>query len=501
MPRLHRLEVRVLRSIRQQGLITEGDTVVVAVSGGVDSLALMHILHRLQSRLRCQLHIATLDHGLRGQAGAEDAAFVMAEAARLDLPFVTGRHDTAKFARESRLSIEEAARKLRYQFLARVAHEVGASQIAVAHHADDQAETVLMRVLRGSSLRGLAAMRPRDHVPYSAFDYRLIRPLLGCRRRDIEAYAQERGLQPRRDASNDLRAFRRNVVRLDILPMLREINPRIDQALAQLADNAAADDDYFDEALRPLMGTVISLHPGTRRPYMKAMTPGFVRVDRAGFRALHPALQRRLVVWAYRRLALAHDDEPKGEIGHAHVMACVRAITNGAVGKRVQLPGSLALRIDYDHADIEDEQRVHEERGYLLQDPERSVLVRIPGVTEKAIRGCTLQAQIAAAERDIVKGETSIERALIFLPRSAAVSLRGRRPGDRFAPPGLGGHTQKIKQWMIDRKIPQIVRDRVPLLDVNGAIAAVFWDGRWHVAEGFRAPHEDALGVRFVIES
>ncbi len=203
---------RFLRDLDRLDLrsVLQGRRVIVGVSGGADSLCLLHLLHRAAAALNVTLYVATLDHGLRGQAGAEDAAFVEQIAQAWGLPVRRERQDVVALAREHGLGIEDAARRARYTFLARAAQEAGAAVIAVAHNADDQAETVLMRVIRGSGLAGLRGMLPlsplsADHLLPGAPPVEgllLARPLLDVPRADIDAYCAAHDLHPRQYATN-----------------------------------------------------------------------------------------------------------------------------------------------------------------------------------------------------------------------------------------------------------------------------------------------------------
>jgi tRNA(Ile)-lysidine synthetase-like protein len=443
---LHVLERRVLDTIQQHQLTQPGTTLVVAVSGGVDSLVLMVVLHALAPLLNVRLHIATLDHKLRGADGAADAAFVAAEAAKLGLPCTVGERQVEKTI--VRLGVEGAARRTRYGFLYEVAQAVGANTIVTAHHADDQAETVLMRILRGTSVHGLAGMRLMSFVPYHR-DLRLMRPLLLTHRADIEAYAAARGLQPRHDATNDDTRLLRNRIRLEVLPYLEQINPRIKRALVQLAETALT-----QERTAPQFSAWLAEGAARGRIELKGpllQVAGAARLD-------------DIIVWAHRALA------PEHEISHERVAACLRAIAAGDVGTRVELPGGIILRIDYNYAMLERAVNApHEDAvgaGRVL-----------PGDTDKGTEGagCLLPLQPVT----------------LRIPAGATVEVRHRSDGDRFAPPGLGGHTQKLKQWMIDRKIPQAQRARVPLIVVNGQVAAIYWDARWTVGEPFRTDVAD----------
>ncbi|HYO89770.1 MAG TPA: tRNA lysidine(34) synthetase TilS, partial [Candidatus Limnocylindrales bacterium] len=203
----------------RHALFPRGTTLVLGVSGGADSLALLHALAALRRRLGLTLIAATLDHGLRGRDGAADAAHVDALAEAWHVPVVVGTADVAALAVQQRAGIEEAARNARYAFLAEVARSHGAGRIAVGHHADDQAETVLMHLLRGAGLDGLGGMRPLAPVP-GAPDLMLVRPLLGVTRAQIAAYCARHDIAARDDATNADTALTRGWLRHELLPLM-----------------------------------------------------------------------------------------------------------------------------------------------------------------------------------------------------------------------------------------------------------------------------------------
>ena len=469
MPRLHPLEAHVLRAIRQQHLIPPGAMVVVAVSGGVDSLALLHILHRLAPRFGCTLHIATLDHGLRGRAGADDAAFVAAEAERLGLPCSVGQRDVLALMQTDKLGVETAARRARYEFLAQTAQAVGAGVDATAHHADDQAETILMRLIRGTALRGLVGMRTSAPLPMAAVPaLRLIRPLLDVRRRQIEAYAAQRGLSPRDDATNRQPTTLRNAIRRTILSRFPALTPH----LVQIATLAQIDEAYFAEQIAQTVGDGFSWD-GQR-----------VQITRAQFADLPRAFQLRIMAAALKRAA------PGVTIPFKHILACCDAAIGGRVGKIVQIEGGWRLRVDYMTAYIE---RAHTSAlpDDLILMAAAALPIIIPGITMVGA-GWRLRTALDVSPQ---------ANAILFIPSGAKVMLRTRRPGDRFAPPGVGGHHQKLKQWMIDRKLPQAARDHIPLIEIDGQIAAIVWGECWPVSPHFSGDNKDRQTVSFTIET
>ncbi|TMK17661.1 MAG: tRNA lysidine(34) synthetase TilS [Actinobacteria bacterium] len=302
---------RARTTIDRRSLFKGSDSVVVAVSGGPDSLALLHVLHRLAPRYALELHVAHFDHRLR-DGSAEDAAFVARIAATLGVPATVRSADSTE--RPRGLSPEEAARERRYAFLEEVADATGATRIATGHTLDDQAETVLMRVVAGTGIRGLGGIPPKRD--------RIVRPLIDARRAETEAFCLALRLDPRRDPTNADPAFLRNAIRHELVPALEGgFNVRAVEALARLADLARDDDallaDLASAALTPEMG------------------PDGARFDVARLLDLHPALQRRVV-----RLAAPLDAE--------HVERVLALARTGTSGDAIDLPSRLNARVEYD---------------------------------------------------------------------------------------------------------------------------------------------------------
>jgi tRNA(Ile)-lysidine synthase len=278
--------------------------IIIAVSGGPDSLCLADAALAVAPKHGLHPVIAHLDHGLRGEASRADAEFVRAFAAERNVPCVVECADVRALAAERKLSIEVAAREARYAFLARAAEAHGASLVALAHHADDQAETVLFRLLRGTGLAGLRGMQPRGPLP-GAPALIALRPLLRVTRAEIEQYCRECKLQPRRDATNDELHQARNRIRHELLPLLEQYNPNIRSALTRLADTVASDLDIVQEATRAAFERIATVDESA------------ITVDRIAWRALSPGLQRETLREVARRLKGDTTDLPYAAIEEA----------------------------------------------------------------------------------------------------------------------------------------------------------------------------------------
>lgn len=458
-----RLERRVRSALERSGL-AGGKLLVVAVSGGPDSLALLHALHRLEADLGLRLHGAHLDHRLRGRASEEDALFVAGTFRGLGIPGTVEAADVAAYRRQHRLSLEQAARQVRYAFLARVASEQGADAIALGHTADDQAETVLLHLVRGS---GLAGLRGMALVARHVFDGRsvvLARPMLEITREETLAYCQALGLSPRQDESNLYPGMARNRVRLQLVPLLQQFNPAIRDALLRLSRSVARD-------LAHLEAEVERVWPG-----VVARQDDMLTLDRAAFSALDSAVQGHLL----RRAVLEVKGDLEGmEQVHLEDMA---RLMSGPAGTSLDLPGGLSFAVGYGRATLA---RPGEE-GCPLPPLEGQHRLQVPG--ETIIPGWRVTVRLAR------RGEgAGVPAALACAPdgtfaRFDYEAMRGelwvrpRRPGDRFQPLGMA-ESKKLQDFMVDARVPRPWRDRVPLLVTPRGIA---WVVGWRIAQWAR---------------
>lgn len=323
------LNAQVRRTIASHRLVPPGERIVVAVSGGADSVALLHVLLALRPTLKLALHIAHLDHSLR-QGSSEDAGFVRDLGARCGLPTTIERRDVGAICERQGWSLEDGARRLRYEFLLEVARRNSAGCVALGHTADDQAETVLMRLVRGTGLTGLCAIPIKRRLDDNVW---LVRPMLEVWRREVTAYLQEAGLAHREDPTNDDRRFIRNRIRRELLPLLeQDYNPNIKKALAHLAEQSRWDYAYLQEAA------------GRQWKRMaKGRTPEQVALSVAMFRRQPKALQRQLVRQSVLRI--------RGDLAafeFRHWLEVERLFFERPVGTLLNLPGGVRLRREQD---------------------------------------------------------------------------------------------------------------------------------------------------------
>lgn len=396
--------------------VAPGSHVLLALSGGADSAALFCLLLEARQRMPLTLSCAHVEHGIRGEASLADCAFVSALCEEKHVPLYTAHVDAPAYAKAHGCGLEDAARTLRYEFLNRTAEEIGADAIALAHHAGDQAETVLLHAMRGSDVRGLCAMRARSG--------RLIRPLLSCRPEELRAYLAAIGQAFCEDATNADRAYARNHVRLDVLPQMEQAVPGAGGALCRLAAAAQRDEDYFDQQIDALNLRVLPLVDGAA-------------VKKDALLALHPALCSRVLVRLIARAGLAPQrGETIGQIMDAldREDAAVN-LTGGAhavIGRRY-LCVVCADRLCPDTP------------------------LRVPGVTDTPFGRFEVRPALPGEWGDGKTAQSMPARLL------ADARVGSRREGETMAPFGRSAPV-KLKKLMIDAGVERAMRRSVPVV-------------------------------------
>jgi tRNA(Ile)-lysidine synthase len=432
------IERQFRQALGRHDMVRRGDRVLLAVSGGPDSTALLSLFARAARELDLSLHVAHLDHGWRASS-ARDAEFVRRLALRCRIPVTVGHVDPAEWKRRS--SLEARARTLRRRFLRATAEQVGATRIALGHTMDDQAETLLLHLLRGSGARGLGAIHP---VAERVF----IRPLLEVRRSAILSYLKARRLTFRRDPTNrDLR-HTRNRIRQRLLPLLeKDFNAAAVTTLSRTAE-LLRDEDAWMEALGREAFDACAV-----------ASPDHLSLDAAALGSMPVALRRRVVRFAFG-IARGH---LRG-LGLRHVEQALELTRRSGPGG-ADLPGGLRLRRTADRLEI----RASGTRP--TPAPCREALCPVPGAVSVPDLGLRLKARLVEASEHLP--EPGPDRALLDADQvETPLLVRPRRPGDRFVPLG-GPGTRRLKSFLIDRKVPLDARGRIPLVVSGERIAWV----------------------------
>jgi tRNA(Ile)-lysidine synthase len=447
---------RVVRIITRYSMFQPGQRVGVAVSGGCDSVCLLHVLHELAPRWNLRLSVLHLDHKLRGEESRQDAAFVRGLAASFGLPFELGESDVAALCRESGENLEQAARAARLEFFRSFVKSGALDRVAVGHTRSDQAETVLFRFLRGSGTAGMAGIRPLT-------EHGIVRPLLDLARPEIEQYLRERGIAWRTDSTNASRAFARNRIRHDLLPQLtRDWNPALIETLAHTAEWAQGEEAYWDAELARLVPAHLVIEPPAVLLRVGVLT------------GLRPAAARRLV---RRALEIAKGDL-RG-IGFDHLAGVLDLASSVEGHGRIQIPGLDIfrsfewLRIAPPAADN------LEHRNYRLPLPVPGA-VRLPGQNSVIHAELSENTPVTEMSENVYNDDV---RRLDWNRISGSLEVRNWRPGDQYQPAGHTG-AEKLKVLFHQAKVPLWERRHWPVVTSGETI---LWARRFGPAAGFAA--------------
>lgn len=430
------------KAIEQDKLFEPGDRIVVAVSGGPDSTALLQLLFLLSGKWGWTLTAAHANHGFRPEESEREAEFIRNFAEERNIPFAYEKLDVPAYLRNRGGNPQDAARELRYRFLLRAAAERGAGRIALAHHADDQAETVLMRLLRGtgiSGLSGIPAVRTEQNL-------KLVRPMLRMNKNEILEDLERHGVGYCTDSSNLSMKYTRNKIRLEALPYLSRFNPSIVEALNRLGELASADDDYLEqEAACAVERIAVPIADG-------------YRFGRLAFLELHPALQRRFVKLILNYLSPVTDSQDFTAVER------VRGSLRHSAKPNAELPvaGTVRLIREYDDILLVRSTRDPEQAPYAYTLDGMAGELWIPEAS------CRLEY------RTVGSGEAGLGSPHLALFDAEALrfplTVRNRRDGDRMRVDGLNG-SKKAKDIFIDEKVPAALRERMPILtDAEGML-------------------------------
>lgn len=433
---------RVLATLKKYNMVNAGDKVLVAVSGGPDSMAMMHILFQLREELGILLHVFHLNHCFRGKESAGDARLVEDTARFWGIPCTVEEYDVPGYCSRMNKSNQEGAREVRYNLISRVAARVGAARVALGHHADDQAETIILNFLRGSGLTGLKGFLPvRDNF--------YIRPLLRLRRKEIEDYCKRHNIRFRIDSSNLKTVYKRNQVRLELMPLLEKYNPAMVPTLVRTGDVLRCEDEFLeDEACKV---------------YSRAVTfggdKGFV-LDINILLKEPIALQRRVL----RKLWNTVTGDPAG-LGFEHLESILNLVNEGKGSWVSHLPKGVRVTRSYN--------ALYMKRESKFEDgmPPYCYSLGVPGEVFIPETGVTVRAQLVSRFQAGDPGSLPVDEVFLDAAKiKSELYVRRRLPGDRFAPLGMGGAEIKLKKFFIDQKIPREERDRIPLVVCNGEI-------------------------------
>ena len=417
---------KCLNTISEYNMLSPGDKVVVGFSGGADSCALIHILYRLKDRLGISITAVHINHSLRGEESDGDERFVKAFCAGLNIPVICERHDITSIAEEKAIGTEEAGRLIRYDAFERALGKAENGKIAVAHNLNDRAETVLMRIARGTGIKGLTGISPvRGNI---------IRPLIDCGRDEIEKYCAENGIKFHTDSTNNETVYTRNRVRLNIMPLLvRDINRNAVLNIAKTAEAAALDNDFMEKE--------------TEKAYnlcrINTFEKNTVYFDICKLKFLHKAIIKRVILKALAELSNAHKD-----IYSKNVDDVFYLLSKGT-GKSVSLPYGLKAETVYDRLKIYADDR--KEAGHYSYDLALGDTVYVKEAGKHVLVSYK-------NEKNNIKSTNLYTKAFDYDTIQGKLVARNRLPGDFIRLYPQKG-SKKLKDFFIDKKIPRDERD------------------------------------------
>ena len=443
------IEKKIIRTVEQtigtHRMVQAGDTVLVGVSGGPDSIALVHILLALAPKFSFKVAIAHLNHCLRQEESARDETFVVSLADQLQLRVHVERQDVRRYQKSRRLSLEEAARQMRYRFYHAIAAKYGYEKIALGHHSDDNAELILIYLLRGSGPLGLTGIPPvRDH--------KIVRPLIDIQRNEIMEYLAVKGLDYIMDSSNrDLRLLR-NKIRSRLIPELQtEYNPKCVDSLNRMATILTAEEKWIDDHILPIYKDAVILESPERLG---------LSLDRLKQEPI--AAQKRLI-----RKALLQVKGNLRRITFTQIEAVLKMVQEGTAGDMLDLPDRICVGREQGCLLISNAQQLprHKAEGRLPRAvPEYSYQLSVAG--EILIKEAGVQLCFNEIPVEHVSDWRQAERQIAFMDMdklSFPLLIRNFRPGDRFSPLGIRGR-QKLKKYFIDHKISRTERMKCPIV-------------------------------------
>jgi tRNA(Ile)-lysidine synthase len=422
---------KVLRTVKESGLISKSDRILVGVSGGTDSTALLLILKALSNELKLHLIAAHMNHKMRGKESDADERFVKNLAKKLGIPFISESFDVPAFAKQNRLNLEDAARRIRYEFFDRAAAKVNANKIAVAHTADDNIETFLMRLVRGTGLKGLEGIPPVRG--------KIIRPLINILRTDLEVYLRSKKIKPRTDRSNFDTKYLRNSIRHQLIPNLKKYNNNIKEGLLRTIRSVNIDNELIEELSKKAFESL-----------KKEKEAASVTIDAKAFMSLKPALRAGVI-----KLCIEHIKKDIEDISFINIMDIMDIA--GKQRASLDIPGSHVEKKNGKLTFLASRPKGAVSREFLYK-------LEVPGMVKVKESGLEIESDIFDVKNVSYKKKDPFRAYLDRDKISGALVVRSRRRGDVFSPLGMKGK-KKLQDIFIDEKIDIDDRDKIPVIE------------------------------------
>ena len=453
---------KFLETIEKNQLIEKKQGVVLGISGGPDSVTMLHLFWRIREDYQLRLYAVHLNHQFRGEAADQDAVYVEELCRRLGIPCYCFREDIQAYSKEKGISFEEGGRERRYQLFEKVLTTNQAQRIAVAQNLDDQAETVLMRLMRGAGIEGLGAMdyKRGEHI---------IRPLLNISRKEIEDYCQKYQLQPRVDQTNFQSIYTRNRIRLELIPYIEKyFNPGIKETLSRTAKLMREDTDFILSVSKGLYEQ-IALKAGDE-----------IHIPTGPLQDNHPALQKRVL-----REAILQLDGTLKNISAIHVEQLIELMDQGKSGSTLDLPNEINVLRDYGKLCF------RRKKNHKNKDLFEYPLKIGENIEVEKLNMVFLAEELPRGFKDSLKGGPMVQYFDLDKVHGDMI-VRNRKEGDKFAPLGIRG-TKKLKEFMIDEKVSREKRDQIPLICDQGGI---MWVVGYRMSERYKVDKDTKRVLR-----
>ncbi|MCU5874301.1 tRNA lysidine(34) synthetase TilS [Clostridioides difficile] len=455
---------KVLSTINKHNLIQKGDKIVLGLSGGPDSVCLLHVLNRLKKDFNIEIYAAHLNHQIRGIEAQKDALYVSKLCEDMGIVFFVKSINVPKYCENEGLSLEEGARKLRYEMFYEIKDKIKANKIAIGHNLNDQAETVMMRIMRGTGLKGLKGI---DYIR----DNCIIRPILDVERNEIEEYCEAYNLNPRIDKTNLENIYTRNKIRLDLLPYMKDnFNSNVIESIVRMSNSLKSDNDYIEKEAEAKF-----------REVSNVKEKGFVEINLDDFVCLHDAIKVRVL-----RNSIKHILGDTNFVDQRHIEDILSLEDNSKVNKMLTLPRNIFVYRKKDSIILTNEEIVNEEIEFYYNVPSNG-FIKIKELKQ------IIETQVMSIDRYKSMKLDNSSKGFDFNKVKGGIVIRSRRQGDKIK---LAMGSKKVKDLFIDLKIPREERCKIPIITDSEGIICV---GDYKISENYKIDEntKEVLKINF----
>lgn len=447
---------KIIATISEHNLIKSGEKIVVAISGGPDSVCLLHVLQSVSKQLNFKIYAVHINHMLRGKESDHDEKYTLQLCSELGIEAYSFSHDIAEISKAQGMSLEEAGREIRYKELNDFAEKHGITKIAVAHNKNDQAETVLMHIIRGSGLKGLTGM---EYI-----SGKIIRPLLDIERSEIEKYCESNSLKPRTDSSNLTTDYTRNKIRIELIPHInKQYNVDLTENICRMAHLTSFDNDFIEKCANHAYEACV-----------ESSAKEFISLKLDMLKQYHPSILRNVL----RKSIFDAFGSIKG-IENIHIEDLVKLIGKSKTSSVIQLPKNIRVRISYNILEIFKEKNPSKAQAYCE-------VINAPGSLYLDAQHLLIKSSIEHIGDDfnnyVNKNPGSMTQFFDYDVMTKGIHIRSRRSGDIFKPLKSTG-TKKLKEYFIDKKIKQEIREIIPIVAAENE---VIWIVGYRISDKFK---------------